>query len=138
MIQPTLDLVIHNEQERGMASPLSPEVVANLKHHIEQQKSSGMNKAKYCREHNVDYEQFQYLSRKMRLADRLEARPVAGDPTRCDFVPLIVEEAIHLPKPDIAPTSFAITHTNGSKLEWSCNWPADQVLEFVTQWGQSR
>lgn len=112
-----------------MPPRLSPEVEASLKQHVEQQKHSELNKRQYCRQHNLNYDQFQYMSRKT-------SGHKAASPTETSRSSNLVPVLIQPPKDPtrVAQNTFTLTRANGSRLEWTCDWSSEQVAHFIAQW----
>ena len=118
-----------------MPPRISSEVESSLKQHVEQQKCSHLNKAQYCRQHNLSYDQFQYMSRKVSTQEGVTETQAKASASS-DFVPLVIQPTHN--NAQLTQNAFSIIRANGSRLEWTCDWSAEQVAYFIAQWEGSQ
>ena len=103
---------------------------ANKQHfwqkHIRAFKKSGVTRVAYCREHDVDYDQFGYYLKKL--------QPERNQSTDCtvkaigEFIPVEVRATAP------AGIEFTLTQADGARLQWSAHWGPKQLIEFLDHW----
>lgn len=99
-------------------------------HHVQAHQQSGLSRAEYCRQADLDYDQFGYHARKCQaqLTPR-SAEAETHQHVESDFVPVVLPYRREHPK-----NEFTMTRTDGTTLSWSVDWTPQQVLEFVSGW----
>lgn len=101
----------------------------DLLHHHKLQLESGLSRAEYCRQHNIDYKKLSGVAAKVS-----NTQPKVNDYANLasgDFIPVKV---VSQTNSTTSRNEFSLTRSDGSSLTWVSCWSPEQVLSFVTAW----
>lgn len=103
--------------------------------HISAFKKAGLTRAAYCREHDINYDQFGYHLKKMDAVAVKTAKltPSANSVKAIgDFLPVQVTSVAS------SAIEFTLSQPDGAQLHWAAHWSPMQVIEFLSQWRASQ
>jgi hypothetical protein len=103
--------------------------------HISAFNAAGMTRAAYCREHDINYDQFGYYLRKADSSktELAKPKPCSNDIKAIgDFLPVQITSVAS------SAVEFTLSQPDGAQLHWSAHWSPVQVIEFLNHWRNSQ
>lgn len=94
-----------------------------LKHVLAWEKTT-LSQLKYCKEHDINYKQFNHYVRKQRVSTKSKVEEKAAN-----FIPIKLEAPLASNPTEMV--AFKCTTKKGVTLEWSAPWSSEDVAGFI-------